>query len=361
MIETFKNQIPIIWKTKNLNQVATIKSGKSNAQDAVFGGAYIFFDRSKNEKWSNRYLFDKEAVIVAGEGKTFEPKYYNGKFDLHQRAYAIFDSNELDIKFLRYYMECKKSYFERVAVGSTVKSLRLPMFQNMQIVYPSLTEQKRIVSVLNKVLGDVDGVIAHTQSALEKTQDLFQSALQQKITPEKNDWQIKELGDLLDYEQPTNYVVKSTDYKNDYKIPVLTAGKGFIKGYSNETDGIYNKGKCIIFDDFTTATQFVDFDFKVKSSAMKILSCKTNDDIWFIYSAMQLLDFNAKSHKRYWISEYSKLQIPIPPLSEQKRIVAELDTIKQHITKLDGIYTQKLHKLHDLRQSVLQSAFRGEL
>ena len=84
-------------------------------------------------------------------------------------------------------------------------------------------------------------------------------------------WTIAKFEDLLDYIQPTNYIVKSTEYKDTYKTPVLTAGKSFIKGFTNETDGIFNQLPTIIFDDFTTATQFVNFPFKVKSSAMKIL------------------------------------------------------------------------------------------
>lgn len=80
-----------------------------------------------------------------------------------------------------------------------------------------------------------------------------------------------ELGELLSYEQPTPYIVESTKYSNTYKTPVLTAGKSFIIGYTNETTGIYDKLPVIIFDDFTTSSQYVNFKFKVKSSAMKIL------------------------------------------------------------------------------------------
>ena len=87
----------------------------------------------------------------------------------------------------------------------------------------------------------------------------------------KQDWIECSFGDLLDYEQPTKYIVNSTEYNDKYEIPVLTAGKSFIKGYTNETVGIFNKLPTIIFDDFTTATQYVNFKFKVKSSAMKIL------------------------------------------------------------------------------------------
>lgn len=139
-------------------------------------------------------------------------------------------------------------------------------------------------------------------------------------------WDMVKLRDILEYEQPTNYIVESIDYNDSYKTPVLTAGQSFILGYTNETAGIFNDLPVIIFDDFTTATKFVDFPFKVKSSAMKIL--KTNNikaNIRYVYYVMQYIKFDSSTHKRYWISEYSNIEIPLPPLEVQEEIVKELD------------------------------------
>lgn len=175
-------------------------------------------------------------------------------------------------------------------------------------------------------------------------------------------WAIAKFEDLLDYIQPTNYIVKSTEYKDTYKTPVLTAGKSFIKGYTNETDGIFNQLPTIIFDDFTTATQFVNFPFKVKSSAMKILQ-PTCDlvNIKLAYYLMQIQNIKGETHKRFWISEYSQLPVPLAPLNEQKRII---DKIEELITDLDkGIEyletTKQQIKIY--RQAVLQWAFEGKL
>jgi len=143
----------------------------------------------------------------------------------------------------------------------------------------------------------------------------------------KAKWEMVELGEVLDYEQPTKYLVKSVEYKDDYQTPVLTAGKTFILGYTNEEDGIFKNGlPVIIFDDFTTATKFVDFPFKVKSSAMKILHAKRQiANIRYVFYIIQNIDFKFSEHKRFWISEYSKLKIPLPPLEIQEQIVSELD------------------------------------
>lgn len=135
------------------------------------------------------------------------------------------------------------------------------------------------------------------------------------------------LVDVLDYEQPTKYIVESENYNDSFKTPVLTAGKTFILGYTNEINGIFNDElPVIIFDDFTTATKFVDFPFKVKSSAMKILKAKKElAEIKYLYYMMQQIEFNASEHKRYWISQYSQLEIPLPPLEIQQQIVAEIE------------------------------------
>ncbi|WP_081966610.1 restriction endonuclease subunit S [Porphyromonas crevioricanis] len=147
-------------------------------------------------------------------------------------------------------------------------------------------------------------------------------------------WAVCSLEDIVDYEQPTAYIVNSTSYNDDYPIPVLTAGKSFIIGYTNEVKGVYTQLPCIIFDDFTTDSKYVDFPFKVKSSAMKILQVRKDIEIKYIAMFMNITRLIGDTHKRYWISEYSKLTIPIPPKEEQKRIVDAVHTV---FSKLDTI------------------------
>ena len=175
-------------------------------------------------------------------------------------------------------------------------------------------------------------------------------------------WAIAKFEDLLDYIQPTEYIIASTEYDDKYKTPVLTAGKSFIKGYTNETNGIFYEVPVIIFDDFTTATQFVNFPFKVKSSAMKILQpTSTLVNIKLIFYFMQTVHLKNETHKRYWISEYSKLTIPLPPHKEQQRI---FDKIEEHFIILEkGIESLRAAQLQlkTYRQAVLKWAFEGKL
>ena len=140
---------------------------------------------------------------------------------------------------------------------------------------------------------------------------------------------------MLSYEQPTNYIVKYTNYKNEYKTPVLTAGKSFILGYTNEKDNIFSELPVIIFDDFTTESKFVNFPFKVKSSAMKILHINTDFVLpKFVYYLMQATEIDHENHQRYWISTYSQEIVGLPPISEQKRILSTLEYYFDLLDKL---------------------------
>lgn len=167
-----------------------------------------------------------------------------------------------------------------------------------------------------------------------------------------------EFGELLYYEQPTPYIVESTDYNDAYETPVLTAGKSFILGYTDEKEGIYDQLPVIIFDDFTTASQYVNFKFKVKSSAMKILTPVTELVLpKYIYYRMQIINFDHSTHKRYWIQQYSKIRVSVPPLPEQERIVSRIEEL---FSQLDaGVETLKKTKaqLVVYRQAVLKEAF----
>ena len=148
-------------------------------------------------------------------------------------------------------------------------------------------------------------------------------------------WVVTNFEALLEYEQPTKYIVRNTNYKSSYKTPVLTAGKSFVLGYTNETDNVFKDLPVIIFDDFTTESKFVNFPFKVKSSAMKILHINTDLILpKYAFYLMQATEVDHENHQRYWISTYSQEKIALPPLKEQERILAKLE---YYFTLLDQI------------------------
>ena len=149
---------------------------------------------------------------------------------------------------------------------------------------------------------------------------------------------MKRLCELLDYLQPGPYIVSSEFYDDSYETPVLTAGKTFVLGYTDDTKGIYRASEkpIILFDDFTTASKWVDFDFKVKSSACKILIGKRDVDLRFVYHAMQSIRFDSSEHKRYWIKDYSQITIPYPNKQKRDVVVKTLDGIMGQIESAQG-------------------------
>ena len=167
----------------------------------------------------------------------------------------------------------------------------------------------------------------------------------------------RRVGDIADYEQPSKYLVKSTDYNDNFEIPVLTAGQTFILGYTNEKEGIYNASPekpVIIFDDFTGAFKWVDFPFKAKSSAMKMITSKSDVLIRYLYHLMGFLNYSSDEHKRLWISVYSELQVPVPHLEVQREIVHILDSFTLLTAELTAELTARKKQYEFYRDNLIK-------
>ena len=166
------------------------------------------------------------------------------------------------------------------------------------------------------------------------------------------DWQIMELRDILDYEQPGKYLTNNLTDDVSLPIPVLTANKSFILGYTNETDGVFKNTPVIIFDDFTTAARYIDFPFKIKSSAIKLLSAKNNHNLKFIFEKIQLIQINIQDHKRRWISEFEEKTIYLPSISEQNEIAHISTTWDLAIKANENLLMQYLKRRLSIEQTL---------
>ena len=264
-----------------------------------------------------------------------------------------------------WYISQGTKYFKGVVGQQRVNKA---IFTDLKVPLPSVAEQERIVAEIKRWFTFID-IIEHEQSDLQESikqaeSKILELAIHGKLVPQDptdepatellkrinpkaeitcdnphyrnlpKGWAICRLEDIVEYEQPTAYIVSSTDYDDSYPTPVLTAGKSFLIGHTNDEEGIFSNLPCIIFDDFTTDSKLVDFPFKVKSSAMKILKVHKNVDIEYVASFMGITRLIGDTHKRYWISEYSKLEIPLPPYKEQVRIKNQ---IKLLFERLDSI------------------------
>ncbi|WP_201632772.1 restriction endonuclease subunit S [Psychrobacter immobilis] len=293
--------------------------------------------------------------------------------DTHDRYVMCSDGIRLVVdedKYSKYFVysfinsDTFRASVESKSTGSTRKRIGLSHLKNLPLLIPNLPEQQKIADCLSSL----DDLINAENEQLDALQEYKAGLLQQlfpaegETTPklrfaefkDDGDWELMELESCLDYLQPTKYIVQSTDYNDKYSTPVLTAGKTFILGYTDEKTGVFSEQiPVIIFDDFTTASKFVDFPFKVKSSAMKILLAKDSFDIKFLYESIQNLDYETGVHKRHWISVFSKIRVAVPKLKEQQKIADCLSSLDNLIQAKDNqIDTLKTHK-----QGLMQQLF----
>ena len=151
-------------------------------------------------------------------------------------------------------------------------------------------------------------------------------------------WEQRKLGDIFKYEQPQAYIVESTEYDDRFQIPVLTAGQSFVLGYTDEDFGIKNanpRNPVVIFDDFTTSSHYVDFPFKIKSSAMKLLSLVNGkDDIHCAYNVLQNIEYEPVSHERHWISTFAKFNVYMPQNSAEQKCIGDYFANLDHLITL---------------------------
>jgi type I restriction enzyme S subunit len=263
--------------------------------------------------------------------------------------------------YASYYINHKlRKKISSLAKGVSISNVYNSDLKTLDLILPSLPEQTKIASFLTAV-DDKLTALKQKKTLLEQykkgmMQKIFSQELRFKDDNgnEYPDWEEKKLGDCLDYIQPTKYLVSNTEYDNSYSTPVLTAGKTFILGYTNETNGIFeNNLPVIIFDDFTTATQFVDFPFKAKSSAMKILIAKEGINIKFIYEAMQVMNYEVGGHERHWISKFAPLDISVPNHGEQTKIGNFLSAIDDKINHCQA----QIEKTEVWKKGLLQQMF----
>ena len=365
IIDCVNKTAPVVDYETPFKMIRTtnVRNGRVNTEDVryVTEDTYLQWVR-RGKPQVGDIIFTREAPV--GEVGVLEDAegIFLGQRIMMYRA----DSNRADNYYLFYSLLstfCQKQISD-FSNGGTVAHMRVPDCSEILINLPPLSEQKKIAIILSTW----DQAISTTEQLLANSQQQKRALMQQLLTGKKRlldengvrfsgEWHRVELGELLDYKQPTPYLVESTEYSDLYKVPVLTAGKTFILGYTDEEFGIYQASlPVIIFDDFTTDSKFVDFPFKAKSSAMKILSSKIGVSIKYVYEAMQMIKFAVGGHQRHWISIYSNLVIPIPREEEQQKIASVLSAADEEIVTLQ----RKLDCLKQEKKALMQALLTGK-
>lgn len=230
-------------------------------------------------------------------------------------------------------------------------SMRDDVFFAMPVNIPSLPEQKKIAAFFTLL----DRRIQKQRQLVECLKTYKRGVIKQYFSAQKDNtkWTKSTISNCLFYEQPQKYIVHSEHYSNTYETPVLTANKAFILGYTNELDGIYDKGDVLIYDDFTMEVKYVDFPFKVKSSTIKMLTPQSGIDLYFMFTLLKSLDLQPEGHQRSYISILEPMEVNIPCYEEQARASGIFRLLDKQIEKEQ----QLLHKILDLKSSLLQKMF----
>lgn len=354
--------LPKNWQLSTLGEVFYMHAGKNIVASEISSNAdetyrYKCIGGNGLRGYVQQFNTEGSFPIIGRQGALCgNINYVEGRFYATEHAVVVDTFCKTNVKWAFYFLI--KLNLNQYATATAQPGLSVNRICDVQIPLPPLTEQQRIVAEIERWFALIDTVEqgkADLQTAIKQTKSkILDLAIHGKLVPQDpNDepasellkrinpkaqitcdnehypqlpkgWSICRLGDVVKYEQPTAYIVQSTAYSDAYPIPVLTAGKSFIIGHTKETEGIYNRLPCIIFDDFTTDSRLVDFPFKVKSSAMKILQVHYGVEVEYVSLFMSITRLVGDTHKRYWISEYSKLEIPIPPQEEQKRIIGKV-------------------------------------
>ncbi|MFL2060614.1 restriction endonuclease subunit S [Marinilactibacillus psychrotolerans] len=315
---------------------------------------------------SGKFHF-KAGDIIYGKINPQLAKYTYVNFEglASADAYILNSKNGIDQNFLFVELQSKEFYKYSVSVSMRTGMPKINRDELNQYNYfvPSSMEEQKQIGLLFKKL---DNTIALHQRELDNLIKSKKGFLQ-KMFPKKGEnipeirfeefgepWKKDELGSLIEYEQPSKYIVKSTDYDNSFKTPVLTAGKSFVLGYTNETEDIKMasvSNPVIIFDDFTTGSHYVDFPFKIKSSAMKLLSQRTEgNDFYFLYYILKNISYVPQSHERHWISKFSEFSVKIPCYNEQLKIGSFFKQLDDSI----NLHQQHIEKLKQAKKAFLQ-------
>ena len=318
------------WQEERLSDIANLSKGIGISKDQLsadgescilYGELYTKYKSEtikeviSKTNIDNTKLVKSKAndVIIPCSGETAE-EIVTARCVLKDDVLLGGDLNVIrlhgyDGSFMSYQLNGKRKYdIAKVAQGVSVVHLYGEHLKNIKTINPSLNEQKKIANLLSLL----DERISTQNKIIEKLETLIKGIRNDVFGKLRKSVGFNAIiGDVLNYEQPQSYLVEDTEYTNE-GTPVLTANKAFVLGYTSEIEGIYGKGDCIIFDDFTLDCKYVDFSFKVKSSAIKILTAKNKELLRYTFEFLKYLDLSTEEHKRHYITETQNQEFILP-------------------------------------------------
>ncbi len=366
--------IPNEWEIRKLGDISNFRQGyqiPSSEQFITSNGGYIRYlyisdfisDSNKTyvKKLKGYYIVEKNDICIANTGNTGGKAFRGKRGVLSNNMFKIFNKTDTIVNNFYWFFLNSWFYWKQLLSLFNLGGQPHVGHKNMSriiIKLPPVAEQQKTAQILSTW----DKAIELKGKLIEQKKEQKKGLMQKLLTGEvrlpgfDGEWEEVRLNKLLDYEQPNKYITNNiTEYNKDL-VPVLTANKSFILGSTVDDEGIYTDLPVIIFDDFTTDNKYVEFPFKIKSSAIKILKTKTNHaDLRFIYELMQLIKFPTGGHKRHYISEYQYIKAKVPCIQEQKSIAQILSTADKEINLL----TKELDLLKQQKKGLMQLLLTG--
>lgn len=384
-------KLPMGWEVKKLGEVCNILTGKLNANAAVENGKYPFFTCSREIFAIDYFAFDCEAILLAGNNAVgdFNVKHYKGKFNAYQRTYVITINQEAPLLYKYLYVQIENALkeFKAKSVGAGTKFLKLDIIKNLKIHLPPLPEQKRIVAILDEAFEGIDRAIANTEKNLANSRELFESYLNSIFTQKGDGWEEKKLGEVCQFENGDRgknypnreeYVESGIPWINTGHIqPNGTLSQSEMNFITQEKYESLRSGKirpgdlvyCLRGATIGKTALVAPFTVGAVASSLVIIRPSNLLDSHFLYyfltssvskRQIKLYD-NGAAQPNLGAKSVAKYIIFFPTLAEQKVIVQKLLALATETQRLETIYRQKLASLNELKQSILQKAFTGEL
>lgn len=369
-----------------IEDICDIKTGKLDANASSPNGLYPFFTCSSTPLRIDMFSYDEECVLIAGNGE-LNVKYYNGKFDAYQRTYIITlkkKSSDISIKYLYYFFLLYVQFLRKNRNGSIVKYIKKGAISKAKINIPSYQLQLQTISIIEAVFAKIDALKENAQKNLENANALFQQVLKQELTPKPN-WQTKKLGEVGSLKNGINYgrnkkgikinILGVGDFKDNYYIDdTKKLQQQSLEQYPPEDYLLKNEdvvfvrsngnkqlvGRSVVVFPHDTPTTFSGFCIRFRKS--------TNDiDVHYLLHYLKQpetrkkLFGNGTNISNLNQGMLSNLEIPFPPLSEQKIIVSTLNVISEKCSKVIANAEKTIAECDALKQAVLRRAFNGEL
>ena len=269
--------------------------------------AYISKELFDDYKTKYNYPHKGEVMITCA-GTVGKCVIYDGKDAYYQDSNIVWIDNPSQYIGNGFLYHLLANVDWRKLNSTTIIRIYNDDLRNLKLSYPQIEEQKKI----SRLLSLLDDRISTQNKIIEKLESLIKGIRNDVFGKLRKSVGFNAMiGDVLSYEQPQSYLVEDTEYTNE-GTPVLTANKAFVLGYTSEIEGIYDKGDCIIFDDFTLDCKYVDFSFKVKSSAIKILTAKNKELLRYTFEFLKYLDLSTEEHKRHYITETQNQEFILP-------------------------------------------------